>query len=382
MNTSSHLVFVAGETSGDIHAAHLIAELKKADPSLTFSGLGGPRMLEEGAELLCDMTEQAVVGFVEVIRHYPRIRKIFHQLLEYVDSVRPAAVVLVDYPGFNLRLAKELKRRGIKVIYYISPQVWAWKEGRVKQIKRDVDLMLVLFPFERDFYARHGVNARCVGHPLVDQVQAGRTKREVLDSLGLAEDRLTVGILPGSRDKEVRTMLPAMLEAARILNASFFNIQFVLFKAPGIAFPLPDSAIKTRLRSAAIVAGDIHNALNACDVCMVTSGTATLETALLKKPMAVVYKTSLLTYLLARLFVKIPDIALVNVVAGKRIVPECLQKEATGEHIAMELRAILTDETRIASIKTGLERVRELLGEPGASRRAARAILEFLKISG
>jgi len=379
MNTPArHLVFAAGETSGDIHAAHLIEELKNGDPSLTFSGLGGPLMREQGADLLCDMTEQAVVGFAEVVRHYPRVRKIFYQLLDHIDSVQPAAVVLVDYPGFNLRLAKELKKRGVKVIYYISPQVWAWKENRVKQIKSDIDLMLVLFPFEQEFYVRHGVNALFVGHPLVDQVKTDLPKNDVLRSLGLTPDRLTVGILPGSRAKEVKTMLPIMLNAARILSSSFFKIQFLLFKAPGITVSASSEKKISKLGSIEVVEGNIHDALNACDVCMVTSGTATLETALLKKPMVVVYKTSWLTYMLAKLFVRIPDIALVNVVAGKRIVPECLQGNATGEHIAMELRAILTDETRIASIRAGLEHVQTLLGEPGASRQAATAILQCL----
>ena len=377
-STSKHLVVVAGEASGDMHAAHLVKAIQHLDSSIIFSGLGGPKMKAAGIHLYEDLTKMAVVGFWEVVKHYKDIKKVFHLILSKIEETNADAVILVDYPGFNLRLARELKKRNIKVIYYISPQVWAWKQKRVHFIKKNVDKMLVLFQFEKDFYARFGIDVRFVGHPLIDTIKVHRVKESFLKGKNLSTDKLTIGILPGSREKEIENLLPIMLEAAKILDQEFPQVQFLIIKAPTIARPSIEQYLQNRPLACRIVDNDVYDGINACDLCMVASGTATLETAILQKPMVVVYKTSLLTWIIAKLFVKIANIGLVNVVAGERIVPECVQFQATGQRIAEELKNIFTDELKIADIKTNLKSVKESLGPGGANQRAAEEILKTL----
>lgn len=377
---SKHIFIVAGEASGDMHAAHLVDALKHQDPSLIFSGLGGQQMQKSGVALLEDLTRISVVGFWEVLKHFQEFKRLFHAALAQIERTKPAAVILVDYPGFNLRLAREIKKRGLKtkVIYYISPQVWAWKESRVKLIKECTDRMLVLFPFEKEFYARHGMDVAFVGHPLLDMLKIKTPREPFLHSLSLTSHKLTIGLLPGSRHKEIENLLPVMIRAAQILTEEFQQIQFLLVKAPTIDLTFLKRHITDASLPLVIVEQGTYEAINASDLCVVASGTATFETALLQKPMVVVYKTSLITYLLAKWLVKIPYIAMANVVAGKMIVPECIQFDANGERIAQELKAIFTDEVKIIAIKSELEKVRNSLGEPGASMRAAREILKTI----
>ncbi len=371
-----HLILVAGEASGDLHAAHLVAALHRLDPSITFSGLGGPKMRAAGVHLYHDLTKWAVVGFWEVLKHYRKIRKAFYLILQKIDEQKVDAVILVDYPGFNLRLARELKKRNIKIIYYISPQVWAWKEKRVHFIKKNVDKMMVLFQFEKDFYARFGIPVDFVGHPLVDTVRAHTSRNDFLNAKNLAADRLTIGLLPGSREKEIETLLPIMIGAAKKLHEEFSRTQFLVLKAPTIA----KSSIKKYVRETGlnirVVEDNVYDGINASDLCLVASGTATLETAILEKPMVIIYKTSLLTWALAKMFVKIKHIGLVNIVAGELVAPECVQFQATSQHIAEALKKIITDEPRIADMKTKLRAVKASLGTGGASDRAAKKILE------
>ena len=371
-----HFLIVAGEASGDVHAAHLVDEFKKIDPALTFSGVGGPRLRASGVELYKDISSLAVVGFVEVLKHYREIRGIFNLILKKINDVKPLAVILVDYPGFNLRLAREIKKRGVKVIYYISPQVWAWKASRVKQVKKYVDKMLVLFQFEEDFYARRGVRVDFVGHPLVDALTAPMDKNKFCQRYGLDTEKLTIGLLPGSRQNEVNALLPVMIGAADLLQKEFASIQFLVLKAHTIERSLLERYCRDAVCQPRIIEAETYEGINACHLCIVASGTATLETAILEKPMVIVYKTSFLTWLMAKLLVKIPYIGLVNVVAGKRIVPECVQFQATAARVAAELQKIFTDEIRAAVIKENLRDVKNLLGPPGASRRAAGIIYE------
>lgn len=380
MERAPHIVIVAGEASGDIHAAHLIEELKRLNPSLTFSGLGGEKLRKAGVDLYVDMTRLAVVGFVEVLKHYSEFKKIFDRVVEEVRRRKPLAVILVDYPGFNLRLAKALKKLGVKVIYYISPQVWAWKENRVRTIRAYTDKMLVLFDFEKDFYARHGMDVDFVGHPLIDSVKITKFRADTLKAIGLLPDApLTVGLLPGSRNKEIERLLPVMLKAAEIISRDRPESQFVIFKAPTVDRQLFNECTSAVSLPVAVVEHDTFNGIAACDVCMVASGTATLETALLGTPMVVVYKTAFLTWLLARLMIRIDWIGLVNVVAGKKIVPECIQFDATPEKIADTLKTIYENPSRLKEIKNDLAQVRSKLGEPGASRRAAGVVVRELK---
>ena len=374
-DTAQHIVIIAGEASGDMHAAHLVRALRARDPRLRFSGLGGQDMRRAGVDIYEDLTRLAVVGFVEVLRHYREIKRIFDLILAKILDIRPAAVILVDYPGFNLRLAKILKRHGIKVIYYISPQVWAWKKNRVYQIQRDVDLMLVLFPFEKDFYARYQIDVSFVGHPLVDTVRSDTARDEVLSRAGLDPARPTIGLLPGSRRKEIDTLLPVMLKTAEILRTENPDRQFLLIQAPTVETAWLTPLLEKTPLEIKVRAGDIYNGIHACDACLVASGTATLETAILERPMVVIYKTAWITWLLAKLFVKIPDIGLVNIVAGKRIVPECVQGQATPKRIARALQTVTADPELITA---NLRKVTAALGAPGASRRAAEAILNAI----
>ncbi len=416
-------MIVAGEASGDMHAAQVVEALHASLPSLRFTGVGGERMAKAGVSLFANITELAVIGFVEVIKNYGRIKKVFNQVLAEVDRSKPDAVILVDYPGFNLRLARKLKEKKIKVIYYISPQVWAWKEKRVKTIKEVVDKMLVLFSFEQEFYKKHKMDVEYVGHPLIDEVRVTRKAGDVLISLGLDPNKPTIGLLPGSREKEVERHLPVMIKAAELLYKKDNNRQFILLKAPTISSKLIERYLKKSeirnskfetnsndpnvfnlkhsnldivsnfpgLSSARARTGDIrtsnfikvvsnhsYNVLNAMTACMVASGTATLETAILKKPMVIIYKTSWVTYALAKIFVKIPNIGLANIVAGKKIVPELIQNNANPVKIAAEMEKLLSDPKEINRIQKELSKIHGWLGDPGASRRAAKIIIKEL----
>lgn len=378
---TKHIIIVAGEASGDMHAAHLVNELKSLNQNLIFSGLGGPQMRSAGVTLYEDLTQIAVVGFLEVLKHYKKFKEAFNLILSKIDEVKPSAIILVDYPGFNLRLAVAAKKRypSLKIIYYISPQVWAWKANRVKWIKRSVDKMLVLFEFEKKFYARFDMDVTFVGHPLIDEINVKIPRKEFLESFGFEEHKLTISLLPGSRLKEVEGHLPLMLKTAQLLNKELPRVQFFVIKAPSISKELiekqirqfPDITIK-------VIEDQNHDAVFASNACLVASGTATLETAILQTPMIIIYKTSFLTWVLAKFFIKIPYIGLVNVIAGKRIVPEYLQYEATPKKILRELKNILISEEKVRTIKEELEKVKESLGPSGASRRAAQEVLKII----
>ena len=365
-------MIVAGEASGDMHAAHLVKEIQKLNPNITFSGLGGQAMKSQGVVLYEDLTRIAVIGFVEVLKHYAEFKRIFNLFLQKAKEVRPAAVILVDYPGFNLRLARELKNLNIKIIYYISPQVWAWKENRVEDIRKFTDKMLVLFQFEEKFYAKRNLKVAFVGHPLIDLVESQTANQPHSDP----RKPLTIGILPGSRDKEINSLLPVMLEAASLLREQLPPVEFLLLKAPTISESLLQKFTRAWSMPVTIVKKNIYQGIAQCDLCMVASGTATLEVALLNKPMVIVYKTSFLTWLLAKFLIKIPYIGLVNVVAQKKIVPECIQFDATGAKIARELLAIYQSPSKVSQIKAELAKVRSSLGQAGAGKRAAQEVLK------
>ncbi|HOD11648.1 MAG TPA: lipid-A-disaccharide synthase [Candidatus Omnitrophota bacterium] len=377
METAKHLIIVAGEASGDARAAELVAQIRKLEPTATFAGLGGDQMARAGVSLYADLTKIAVVGFTEIIKHLSEIRTLFHLIIKKAEEERPSAVILVDYPGFNLRLATELKKRGIKVIYYISPQVWAWHSQRIDLIKRVVDKMIVFFGFEKDLYAQHGYAVDCVGHPLVDEIKIQKSPHELLAEVGLSQTT-TIGLLPGSRVKEVQKIFPVMLQAARYLYARNPSLQFLVVQAPTIQTDILNDHHEISKLPIKIVKGQNYDSINACDLCFVASGTATLETALLLKPMVVVYKTSFLTWALAKCLIKIPYIGLVNVVAGKKIVPECIQFGATPDRLARHAIRLLSDKTKMAKTHNDLQRIKDSLGSPGASTRAAQIILSCL----
>ena len=384
MDSPQHLVIVAGEASGDLHAASLVDAIRSCNPSIHLSGLGGDLMQKSGVELYADLTRHAVVGFWEALKHLIFFKRNFDLILEKISETRASAVILVDYPGFNLRLAREIKNRGIKtkIIYYISPQVWAWKKSRVQLIKKVVDKMLVILPFEKEFYGRWGMAVEFVGHPLLDQVRVTKAPQEVLSSLGLAQGQKdTIALLPGSRQKEIERLLPAMLEAAQILFKDNPRLQFILIKAATVDQSLIERYLGAIPFPLKVVDHDRYNALNAAELCVVASGTATLETAILGKPMVIVYKTSILTWALAKGLVRLPYIGLVNVVAGKKIVPECIQFEATAQKIAAQIQSLYADEIKTQTIKEELRKVKTALGSPRASQRAAVEVLKVIQES-
>jgi lipid-A-disaccharide synthase len=372
-----------------MRAAGLARALKELAPSLRLSGIGGAYMRQAGVECFTDITELAVIGIAEVVKNLSRIKKVFDQALEKIDTTHPDCVVLVDYPGFNLRLASAIRKKichsresgnPLKIIYYISPQVWAWREKRILKIKGLVDRMIVLFPFEQDIYKKYGMKVDYIGHPLVDEMIVEKDQTEVLKALGLSASKTTIGLLPGSRLKEVERHLPCMLEAAQLLFKQNQDRQFILLKSSSIPLKLIEKCLSFPRKRESILKnipikifdGPTYDGINAMDGVIVASGTATLECALLKKPMVIIYKTSWLTYWLAKSLIKIPYIGLINIVAGKKVAEELIQNKANAINIANAIEAALHN----PQIVDELAAVRSSLGKPGASLRAARIILE------
>ena len=372
------IMIIAGEASGDMHGANLVREMLKINPTLNFYGIGGNKLREEGVELLANASDMAVVGLTEVVSKLGKILKIMGMMKKTLDERRPDLVILIDYPDFNLPLARAAKKKGIKVFYYISPQVWAWRRGRIGQIKKTVDKMAVILPFEVDTYGRKGFKVNYVGHPLLDMVKTNYSKQESRRKFGIAEDKITIGILPGSRPSEVKKLMPELLRAAKILQKEIPDIQFVLpladtLEETAVAEFLSGSNVKVK-----VISGQTYDVVSCADLALVASGTATLETALLKVPMVIVYKISLLSYAIGRLIVDVKNIGLVNIVAGKTIVPELIQGDASGENIAREALAILKNEGKRQEIVKELTAIRTKLGEPGAAIRAAQIACDMI----
>ena len=374
------IVFSAGDPSGDAHAAHLIEALKARDPSLTFGGLGGPAMQQAGMTLLDDLTQAAAIGPFDATRHLSRLRRAKRLLDDHLRTHRPDLVILVDFGDFNLPvIAPLVKRHGIPILYYISPQVWAWGRWRLRYIKRYIDRMLVFFRFEETFYQQENIPVTWVGHPLVDHAKPNISKEEATKRFGVNPWRRTVGLLPGSRHQEVARHLPLMLSAARQIAWRMPGVQFLLPKAAGIERAPLEAAVNRCGADVVITEGSVCDALQLMETAIVASGTATLEAALCGVPMAVVYKTSWPTYLAARMVVRVPDIALVNVVAGRRIVPEFVQGRASPEQLAAVLVELLRNGERRDAMKTALQEVKVKLGSAGAVERAAAVVLETLE---
>ncbi len=366
---------VAGETSGDIHGAHLCREIRELAPGIKLFGMGGSRMANAGVELIQRIGKTGVVGFWEVYKDIGRYRRIFKHLVAIMEKRRPAAVVLIDYPGFNIRFAREAHRRGVKVIYYISPQLWAWGRWRVKKIRRFVDRMLVIFPFEKDFYGAHGIAAEFVGHPLVGTLDRSLDKEICRKRLGV-EGSPVIGLLPGSRKLEIEKILPLLLETARLLRNRFPTAVFLLPIASPELRPAIEEIIRGIPVELELLEESGQEVLPASDLLIMASGTVTLEAAVFHTPMIVVYRLSFFSWFFARMLIKIPFIGLVNIVGGEKIAPEFIQYQARPDRIAREAVEILTrPEIREKMIRK-LAAVSEKLGEPGSFRRAARAVLE------
>lgn len=373
-------MIVAGEASGDRHAARLVDGLREIVPDLEVFGSGGEELRSRGAELLVDIRDVNIIGVPEVIRGINRLLDAFRRLREAAVERRPDAVVLVDWPDFNLRLAKKLRRAGLRVIYYISPQVWAWREYRVRQIRRDVDRMLVIFPFEEDFYRKHGVAAEFVGHPLAGEVAPETPREEFFARHGLDPGRELVALLPGSRRKEIAYNLPQIVGAIEILDRKRPGLQYVLPLASTVDRAQVEAILAPVADRVRLVERDTYSAVGHATFAVVASGTATLETGLLGTPLVVIYRVSGLNYALHMPLIHVDTFGMVNLIAGKRIAPELIQSDCTPERIAAEVLGFLEDPARLEATRAELARVRDRLATAGdASRRAAEAVLRAVE---
>jgi lipid-A-disaccharide synthase len=371
---SLRLLLSCGEPSGDLYAGALTRELRTLSPATTVAGLGGPQFAAAGGTLIEDYRGLAVTGLTEAI---PKLAKSFETMARLVAAARerrPDGLVVIDSPDFNLRLARRVGKLGIPVVYYISPQVWAWRAGRLATIRRVANRMLVIFPFEEAIYRKAGVPVEFVGHPLVDLAKPSAPRDQFLGQLGLNPAAPTVAILPGSRPNEVARILEDLVAAAAIIQSRVPRAQFVIARAPHLEDDLFKTVSEHRL-PLVLVENDADTVLAAADVVLTASGTATVQTALHDTPMVVVYRVSPLTYRLGRRLVKLDTFAMVNLIAGERIVPELIQDAFTPEAVANEAVSILSDRERARRIREGLATVRQRLGGPGASRRAAEAIV-------
>jgi lipid-A-disaccharide synthase len=406
-----------GEASGDLYAGALTREILAIDPAAQVFGFGGEQLDRAGAALVGDYRGISVTGLVEVIRLLPRTYAMYRRLVAAARERRPDVFVAIDFPDFNFRLAAAVSALGIPVIYYVGPQLWAWRPGRLKQMKRFVDDVLVIFPFEEEMYCRAGVRARFVGHPLIDLVTRVEPRETFLPSIGLWADAPTVALLPGSRANEVRLILPVLADAAWRILADAPGTQFVLARAPHLNDALfapfdllgdlpsahrdgpppeyrdevrsrleraglaPPADLRSRggARPGAIVEGRTDAVLAASDVVLTASGTATVQTALHERPMVIVYKLSPLTYRLGRRFVRVDTFGMVNLVAGRRVVPELIQDDFTAEAVSRHAVALLRDPAARERMQQDLRDVTRRLGGSGASRRAAEAVLEVAR---
>jgi lipid-A-disaccharide synthase len=368
-----NLMIVAGEVSGDLHGSFLIKELKKLDPKLNIFGIGGDRMISEGMNVNYHISNMAFLGFVEVIRHIPFIKKVQKELLEIIKENKIKVVVLIDYPGFNLNFAKKLKELNIKVVYYISPQIWAWGKGRIKKIKAYVDKMIVVFPFEEKIFKDENINVDFVGHPLLDVLKNYKflSKEELYEKFNLDEEKEILLLLPGSRKHEVQTILPEMIKAAGKLSEEF-NFQIIVSASPNIGVDFFSNVID--IKSFKIIRGYTYDLMKNSIFGIIKSGTSTLEAAIFELPMVIVYKTSHLTYMIGKSLIKLKKIGMANIIAGENVVPELIQNNLTESKIYSEAEKILLDKDLYAGIKNKLAGVKEKLGNEGASQKAAELI--------
>ncbi len=368
-------MIIAGEASGDMHGASLINEVKKIDPSVEIFGIGGNRMIEAGMNAQYNIKKMAFLGFIEVIQHLPFIKKVQNELIEKVISENISTIVLIDYPGFNLDIAKKLKRLNKKIIYYISPQVWAWGKGRIKKIKGLVSKMIVVFPFEEKLYRENGVDATYVGHPVIEQITNYNflSEDELYNKIGLEKGKGILLVMPGSRKHEIRKLLIPSLQAAEKLAKEFY-LQVIVACAENI-----DRKLFEKLMPSAnykLVSGYTYDLMKHSVIGIIKSGTSTLEAGILQLPFVVIYSTNVITYYLGKLLVKIKNIAMANIILNDDVVEELIQKDVTAAKIYKACTKLLADKLHYEKIKTRLGDIKNRIGSTGASRQTAELILE------
>lgn len=379
INPGKRIMIIAGEASGDLHGANLAKALQAEDNSLILSGIGGSEMASAGVSLLYDISRLAVMGIIEVISRLRDIRSAMNMLESRFRLERPDLLILIDYPGFNLELARRAKKYNIPVLYYISPKIWAWREGRIKRIKKYVDRMAVILPFEKEFYGDHGVEVDFVGNPLLDQVHTKLSPGSFKAQIGIEPDATVIGIMPGSRKQEISKLLPIFMQTALKLNSEIKKCVFLLPLASTLTEDdLQKHGAMTEGLDVRIIKDKRYEAMASCDAAMAASGTLTMELAILKVPMVVCYRVSPLTHLLVKHFIKVRYASLVNLVAGKEVVPELLQQRATPENIYREILPLLVNGEAKNAMKDQLTLVCSQLGETGASKRTADIAVEML----
>lgn len=374
---------IAGETSGDLHGAGLVRAIKTRLPHAVIAGIGGPKMVDAGLKAIFPISRLAVVGLVEIMAHIGPILSAFYKTMVYLKKNRPDILILIDYPEFNLLIARYAKGLGIPVFYYISPQVWAWRQGRVKRLRRLVDEMAVILPFEENFFSKHGVKTHFVGHPLLDVVRIRSSRDEFCRIHKLSSNSPIVSLLPGSRYGEIQRLFPILTGSADIISRSRPDVQFVAAVAPSIDIGFLQNMVKKGVNRDALnirfIQGGTYEAIAASSLVIAASGTVTLEAAILGTPLIVTYKVSPLSYYIGRHLIKVPYASLVNLIAGRMVAPEFLQYDATPEAIAGEALAILSDDARRKDIIHDLATVTGLLGRPGAAERAADLAIGLLE---
>lgn len=373
------IMIVAGEASGDLHGSRVVAALTRLNPELHVYGVGSERLRRAGAEMIADSSELSVVGITEVFARMGNLLEAYWKVKKFIQRSGLSLLILIDFPDFNLLLARAANGVGVPILYYISPQVWAWRSGRVKTIARRVKKIAVIFSFEVSIYKNAGLDVEFVGHPLLDLL--GSNQQDLYIHEKMEGDPL-VALLPGSRPGEVQRLLPEMVQAAKILTAAKPGARFILPMAPTVKVQELEKFLPHDSVPISVVEGKTYEALMAADLAVVASGTATLETAILGKPMVIAYRVSPLSYWVGRAMVKVDWVGLVNIVAGRKVVPELLQGEARGERIAAEVLRILDDEPYRKEMLGGLAEVREKLGTPGAAERVARMALEMIRNKG
>jgi lipid-A-disaccharide synthase len=372
------IVIVAGEASGDAHAGRMIAALKARRPDITVSGIGGDALRQAGAAIFTDFRELAVMGLVEVLKRYREIKAVFNELVERLQKEKPDLLILVDYPGFNLKLAKKAHKLGIPVLYYISPKVWAWRPGRIKTIRRYVDHMAVLFPFEETLYQDAGITVTCVGHPLVDAVHSDLTVSQAKQHFELDPEHRVLGLFPGSRRSEVEALLPIMLQTAEKIKQRHFDLEVLLPLAPGLDMDFLQPMLRRSDLDIKVVSGDFYDVIRSCDAIVAASGTVTLEIALMGVPHLIVYRVAPMSYRILKHLVKIPYVGLCNIVTNDNIVTELLQDEVTVENLDHHLTPLLTDPQAKQRAEYIRQQVLTALGPAGGADNAAQLILDRL----
>ncbi len=370
-------MIVAGESSGDLHGSGLVHEIFKRQPDLEIWGIGGDRMQQRGVRLLYHINEMSVLGFWDVLKRFAFFRKVYQRLVSDMDELQPDLLILIDYPGMNLKLARAAKKKGIKVFYYIAPQVWAWGSNRIQKMARLIDKMAVIIPFEEKIFHEAGIKAKFVGHPLLETVASKIGRDEFFQQQGLKHNQKVIGLLPGSRVVEVKRLLPQMLQTVRQLRNDHPEIQTIISKADTVATEIYQEILQNN-NQLTLVENSTYEIMKHSDLLIVASGTATLESALFNTPLIIVYKVDPISYLIGKQLIKINSIGLVNLIAQRKIVPEFIQRQFNSKHILPEIKKLLFDEKQRDKVIDDLKKIKKRLGEPGAASKSAEMALETM----